>query len=141
MIQLRRAGLVADKEDVERHRIEFAKAHWVRLPSLLDQALLSRAISDIERGNWREGGVPGFYSESILESGPAVSLLRFVSNTPRFLKIISKITGCDSLTWFDGRVYRMQSNELSIPVVFSSRSVLGVPSFACIQLHSQPPLR
>jgi hypothetical protein len=109
MIQLRRAGLVADKEDVERLRIQFANAHVVRLPALLDSQLLSQALCYIERGNWREGGVSGFYSESILETGPAVSLLRFVSNSPKFLEVIGEITG-NALTWFDGRIYRMKAD-------------------------------
>jgi hypothetical protein len=110
MIQLRRAGLVADREDVERLRIQFAEMHWVRLTSLLEQQLLSRVLSDIEQGNWRESGAARFYSESNLEPGPALSLLKFVTNSPKFLEVISEITGCDSLNWFDGRVYRMQSN-------------------------------
>lgn len=108
MIQLRKAGCVADPEDVERLRSQFARTHWVRLPGLLEPHLLSLALSYIEQGQWREGGVSGFYSESVLEIGPAVGLLRFVSNTPRFLEVVGEITGCDSLTWFDGRVYRMK---------------------------------
>ena len=112
MIQLTRAGLVADGEDVEALRIKFEKEHWVRLPALLDPQLLSLALSYIEQGRWRENVVSGSvsYSEYVLENGAAVNLLFFVSNAPRFLQTIGEITGCDSLTWFEGRVYRMAPN-------------------------------
>jgi hypothetical protein len=108
MVHLRRAGLVADKEDVERLRVQFANAHVVRLPALLEPQLLSQALYLIERGNWRERERAGFYRESVLDTGPAVNLLRFVSNSPKFLEVIGEITATHPLTWFDGRVYRMK---------------------------------
>ena len=112
MIQLRKAGLVADAEDVKRLRSIFERTHFVRLQSLLDPQLLSLALSYIEQGNWRENVVIGSvsYSEYILEIGAAVNLLLFVSNSPRFLETIIEITGCKSLTLFEGRVYRMEPN-------------------------------
>ncbi len=112
MIQLGRAGLVADREDTERLRRQFEKMHWVRIPEMLDSQLLSLALTYIEQGHWRDSVVSGSvsYSEYILEPGAAVNLLHFVSNVPRFLETIREITGCSSLTWFQGRVYRMEAN-------------------------------
>jgi 2OG-Fe(II) oxygenase superfamily len=109
MIQLGRAGLVADREDVERLRIQFAKTHLVRIPGMLDSQLLALALPYIEQGQWRNKVQLGNYSEYVLEAGGAVNLLHFVSNAPSFLKTISEITGSD-LTWFEGRVYRMDPN-------------------------------
>jgi len=111
MIQLRRHGPLADKEDVERLRCQFEKTHWVLLPGLLDSHLLSLALSHIEQGRWREKEVEGFYSESVLEIGAAGNLLLFVCNTPAFLRVIGEITRFDSLTWFQGRVYRMKAGH------------------------------
>ena len=112
MIQLRKAGLVADREDVVRLRGQFEKTHWVRLTSVLDPELLSLALSYVEQGRWLEQVVSGTYSytEYVLENGAAANLLRFVSNASRFLETISQITGCDSLSWFESRVYRMEPN-------------------------------
>ena len=110
MIQLRRKGLVADRDDVERLRSAFDEKHWVRLSSLLDPELLSLVLSYLEQGKWVENVVSGAvsYTEYLLEKGPAVNLLFFVVNTPKFLETISAITGCKSLSLFDGRVYRME---------------------------------
>jgi hypothetical protein len=112
MIQLTKAGLVADREDVVRLRGQFKKTHWVRLTSLLDPELLSLALSYIEHGRWQEQVVSGTYSysEYVLEPGAADNLLRFISNAPRFLETIGEITGCDSLSWFESRVYKMEPN-------------------------------
>jgi hypothetical protein len=112
MIQLSRAGLVADREDVVELRRQFARSHWVRLPSLLDPELLSLALSNIEQGRWHERVVAksSYYSESILERGAAFQLLMFATNAPKFLETVSEITGYNSITWFEGRVYRMAPN-------------------------------
>ncbi len=113
-IQLGKAGLVVDREDVARLRREFEKTHWVRLSSLLDPQLLSLVLSYIEQGQWRENVVSGniSYSEYLLETGAAVNLLMLVSNGSRFLETISEIAGCNSLTLFEGRVYRMEPNVI-----------------------------
>jgi hypothetical protein len=109
MIQLGKTGLVADKEDVELLRSQFAKTHWVRLTSLLDSQLLDLTLSCIEQGQWRDKIHMGSYSEYALEVGGAVNLLHFVTNAPRFLETVSEIAGAN-LTWFAGRVYRMDPN-------------------------------
>src|SRR5271163_602226 len=100
MIQLRKSGLISDREDIERLRTQFAEAHWVRLSSLLDPQLLSLVLPYIEQGEWRENVVSGAvsYSEYLLETQAAINLLVFVTNTPRFLETISEITGCNSLS-------------------------------------------
>ena len=110
MIQLRKAGLVAHREDVQRFRSQFEEKHFVKLPGLLDPQLLSLVLSYIVQGQWQESAELGFYSESILENCAAPGLLQFVGNTPKFLETISEITRCDALTWFVGRVYRMRPN-------------------------------
>ncbi len=113
MIELRNARLVVEREDVAGLRSQFEKRHWVRLPGLLDAQLLSLALTYIEQGQWRDNLVSGSfsYSESVGEIGAASNLLHFASNTPRFLETIREITGCNSLTWFEGRVYRMEPNS------------------------------
>ena len=112
MIQLKKTGLVADRNDVEALRVQFEKVHWVRLTSVLDPELLSLALSYIQQGRWLEQVVSGTYSysEYVLENGAAGNLLRFVSNAPRFLEIISEITGYKSLSWFESRIYKMAPN-------------------------------
>jgi hypothetical protein len=108
MIELRKDGVVADREDVERLSSQFEKTHWVLLRDLLDPELLSLALSYIEQGQWLENRVLGFYYD--LEVGPALQLLHFMSNTPKFLETISEITGCNSLSWFDCRLWKMAPN-------------------------------
>src|SRR5437762_522972 len=105
MIQLRRAGLVADSQDIERCRREFTTTRRVHLKSLLEPDLLTMALALIERGQWWLNVKEGFYSEDVLEIGPAVQLLHFLMNAPKFMEVIGEITGISGLTWFHGRVY------------------------------------
>ena len=110
MIQLRKAGLVADREDVERLRIEFEKNHFALLRDLFDSHLLSLILSYLEQSPWMKCVEAGFYSDSELELGTGVELVHFMANVPSFLKTISEITGYNLLTWFEGRIYRMEPN-------------------------------
>ena len=110
MIQLRRDGFVADREEVERLRTQFENSNWVRLPGLLDPQLFSLVLSCIERSRWRDHKQPGFFSEYTLETGAAAELLHFVTNAPKFLATVGDITGFSAFTCFRGRVYRMEPN-------------------------------
>jgi hypothetical protein len=109
-IQLGKAGLVADRVDIEELRGRFERAHSVLIPGMLDPQLLTLALSYIEQGQWRELKYErwGYHYECVLAAGAAVSLLHFISNEPRFLETIGEITGLASLTWFQGTVYRMK---------------------------------
>jgi predicted 2-oxoglutarate/Fe(II)-dependent dioxygenase YbiX len=106
VIQLTRQGLEADPADLLRRHDEFARQHWVRLPALLHPDVLRPVLDDLDRGDWAEVSEE-FYTEAQPPDGPAVHLLRFLTNSPRFLEAAHAITGCGPFTWFDGRVYRM----------------------------------
>jgi predicted 2-oxoglutarate/Fe(II)-dependent dioxygenase YbiX len=108
VIQLTRHGLVADAADIATRREQFAREDWTRLPALLHPALLRQVLQDLDRGGWAEVR-EDFYTEAQPADGPAVHLLRFVTNSPAFLEAVHAVTGCGPFTWFDGRVYRMSA--------------------------------
>jgi hypothetical protein len=102
--------VVADRKDVERLCGDFQEKGCVRLPSLLEPALLTYVLDSLTLGRWNAYAQEGFDSEHQLEEGPALSLLHFVANWPAFFEVAGGITGCGPFTWFGGRVYRMASN-------------------------------
>ena len=60
-----------------------------------------------DRGRWITHEHEGLGREVILEDVRTLALLHFVANTPPFLGLVREFTGCDSITRFEGRVYRM----------------------------------
>ena len=108
MIQLTRAGLIADPADVERLRLEFQHAQFVRLPQFLQPDFFAFVERSIARSQW-EPHSAGFDSEEVLQPGSAVDLLHFVANWPQVLDLVHRITGCGPFTWFGGRLYRMRA--------------------------------
>ena len=110
MIQLRKSEVVADRQDIERFKIEFQQKQCVLLPKLLEPRLLDFLLDRLERGLWRNKIHGGIGVELILEDAPARGLLHFVANAPAFLRIVKEITACGPLTQFGGRVYRFLPN-------------------------------
>jgi 2OG-Fe(II) oxygenase superfamily len=111
MIQLRRSEVVADRQDIERFKIEFQEKQCVLLPKLLEPSLLDFLLDRLERGPWRDQIHSGIGVELTLEDAPARVLLHFVANAPAFLKTVQEITGCGPLSQFGGRVYRFIPNS------------------------------
>jgi 2-oxoglutarate-Fe(II)-dependent oxygenase superfamily protein len=111
MIQLRRSQVVADREDIERWKVEFREKHCVLLPRLLEPPLLDFLLERLEQGEWRDRVHEGIGIEVVLEDLPARGLLHFVANAPAFLRTVQEITGCGPLTQFEGRVYRFIPNS------------------------------
>src|SRR5690242_1803276 len=79
------------------------------LPNLIEPGLLEAIVRRIESARFVFHETDGVLSEfRLLDRGPAESLSFLVSN-PAFLRFIERITGCQRLGQFNGRVYRMTS--------------------------------
>lgn len=88
-------------------RDEFRVHHSVRLPALLNATLIASVLEGTKRGTWIGREHDGIGREVILDDARALDVLHFVANTPRLLALVKEITGCDTITTFEGRVYRM----------------------------------
>jgi hypothetical protein len=107
MIQLTRDGLVgsAHLEDLER---QFERERVFRLTGLLHPELLHMISTRLGSAAWvtRDDGT---IAREAAPVGPAPnSILNFVANTREFLELVRRITRCTRITWFGGRVYRLQ---------------------------------
>ena len=106
MIQLTKSGLACEC-DLNTLMHQFSEQHTARLRQLLHPDLIQMILEDLECGAWmpRDHGAIG--RELLLDGVRAVGVLRFVVNTPEFLKTVERITQCGSISVFDGRIYRM----------------------------------
>jgi len=97
-----------------REQARFRERHWLRLPALLDEPLLER----IERGlattvfhETRHRAVT-VDSGDLRVIGTAITeMLVLLCNDPVVLRAIDDITGCGTVTRFNGSIYRMVANS------------------------------
>jgi 2OG-Fe(II) oxygenase superfamily len=106
-IRVRRSGLSLDTSGLAELRARFETSQCVRLQGLLDPDLLSFLVDRLERGTWSERVHDGIGVEHVLDEDPALHMLFFLVNAPRFRDVIEAVTGCRPLTRFNGRIYRM----------------------------------
>jgi hypothetical protein len=101
-----RPGRHVDSQ-VETPSIGFQTTDTARLPGLIGPALVQAVHEGLNRGTWINHDHQGLGREMILEDVRTLALLHFVANTPAFLRLVRATTGCDAITRFEGRVYRM----------------------------------
>lgn len=110
MIQLTKSGVLVDDSTLRSLRSEFHRIHAIRLPQLLDSAVLGMLMERMARGSWLAQEYEGVGRDLVLQDAAAVDLLHFVANIPQFLHAVEEITDIRPLVRFDGRVYRMEAN-------------------------------
>jgi len=109
MIRLTRAGteFAGRPTDIDRLRRQFKRDHCVRLPRLLERGLLQQVLDRIERASVLPRAHECIGEELCLDDPVTISLLTFLANDPRFLRIVQQITECGLIGCWSGRVYRM----------------------------------
>jgi hypothetical protein len=106
VIQLTKNGFTCPA-DLDALAHQFTQQHTIRLPQLLHGDLMRTILGNIEQGAWRPYDHGEIGRELLLEGSGALQALRFVAQTPEFLKTVECITQCRPISVFDGRVYRM----------------------------------
>jgi hypothetical protein len=113
VIQLTRTGTIctAAERELDELRSEFERRHCVKLPGLIEPALLERILSEIDQADFfrREHALADAAPavELCMEPNTASALLLFLVSGDDFFRAIQAITGCGKIGSFDGRVYRM----------------------------------
>jgi hypothetical protein len=109
VIQLTRSGAVipAASEDVARLREQFGREQCLLLPRLIHADLLHAIQQRIDASEFRPFVHEGIGHDSNLVDQFTVHLLFFLTNDPRFLRVVREITACAAIDAFHGRVYRM----------------------------------
>lgn len=97
----------------ERHggfddlRKEFDRAHGLCLPQLLEPKLIDFILRGVEVAEFVPAMYEGIGTEYRMVSNRVTGLLEFVMNDLGLFAAIRRITGCESIGSFAGRVYRM----------------------------------
>ncbi len=112
MIQLTRTGTVLpDAGELMRLRDQFQRERWVRLPQLIEPALLEMLCSGLEHVAFRPRVDEGIGAEVCLEFCKTVASFSFLANNHQFFEAVKTITGCDRIGCFAGRVYRLMEGN------------------------------
>lgn len=96
--------------DLSALHAHFEARHFVRLPRLLDAALLDLVVKQVEEGTFVDRAHHGIGTELCLVPGVATGVLQMLFNDPAMLDAVAAITGCEGRC-FDGRVYRLSPTE------------------------------
>ena len=106
MVHLTKAGLTGAADLVELAH-QFEQSHAFCLPRLLHPELMQRISARLENCEWITQEDGKIAKEAVPTDPAAANVLNFAANTSQFLDLTRQITGCDQITWFGGRVYRM----------------------------------
>ncbi len=112
--------------EIARLHEQFEERHCVQIPQLLGPPVFDEIARQVAGADFKpirheefqfghaEGEEDvGFVEASMDEHTPAFALLHFLVNDPRLFEAVRKITGCDRIGRFDGRVYRMDPGAYS----------------------------
>jgi len=109
VVQLSRTGAVirATTRDRRRLRDEFDRRHCIRLPRLLDADAFRYIQRQFDAAVFADRVHQKISLELCMTENPALNLLNFLVNDPRFFDVVRGVTGCGRIGAFIGRVYRM----------------------------------
>jgi hypothetical protein len=104
---------LGSQDDLERFHYEFDRNHYLRLPQLLEPALLQTICQQIDTAPFYERVHPGIGSnkELCLPIGGPSGLLHVLFNGEPLFQLVQQITGCTRIGCFRGRVYRFAPNS------------------------------
>jgi hypothetical protein len=108
ILQLTSRGAVAQAapEALAALADSFRGARCVRLPRLIEPALLSRIHTAIERSAFVERHHGAIASELCMERNTTLGLLHFLANDAAVFDLVSRVAGVAGIRSFGGRVYR-----------------------------------
>ena len=111
-VQQTRAGLcLPDVRAEDALRATFTERSCVTLPRFLDATLLARLQARVARAEWRVlvHDVGELSTELLLLDDQVPGTLALLVQDPALLAFVQRLTGCDPIGSFIGRVYRMDA--------------------------------
>lgn len=106
------ALISASPERLQELRGQFAEQHWVKLPGFFSPGLIDRAATDLAEAEFQpltndnEIGV-----ESRMQPNGLSASLLWLMNAPGLLSAAREITGCEEISSFFGRVFRLEPSS------------------------------
>ena len=113
LVQIARDGTTytRDPREIAAARAHFEAHHWVKLPRLLDPALLSAVQQGVAAAQFVELRHEGVDPPSIdlhMQPNATSAMLELVTNDRVLFRAIEDVTGCAGLTRFSGFIYRLE---------------------------------
>ena len=114
MMQLTRRGLAftGTQADAESLRRCFEREHFLLLKGFLHPEIISLIQPCLARAEYFPAQYKHVGSELRMEPNAALDTLSFLANDANLLALVRKITGCDAIGIFQGRVYRLIPDPL-----------------------------
>jgi len=112
LLQQTRAGLcLPDARGEDALRATYAQRACVTLPRFLDAPLLAHLQARVARAAWRDlvHDVGELATELALLDDRVPGILALLVQDPALVAFVQRITGCDAIGSFIGRVYRMDA--------------------------------
>jgi hypothetical protein len=109
LIQLTRMGAVfsGSKADLRDLREQFKRDHYVVLPKLIEPELFQTIMQRVDSAKFQRHEFDGVVSQSVIDDPAIFHILLFLANMPSLHRLIERITGCQQITNFAGRVYQL----------------------------------
>jgi hypothetical protein len=109
MITIHNSGmnLSLTEEQLQHAREDFQQKHFIRLPRILSTELLEEFSLRISNSDWEERIHDNIGLEVCLSDKRIVALLNFLLNDQSLFRLLERITDCNRIGSFSGRVYRM----------------------------------
>lgn len=110
LVQIDRAATRFDPLHAGDARVHFARHHWLKLPALLDGAMLRHVQGELARAAFvevRHTSVDPPSVDVCMEPNPLSAMLELLCNDPVLLRAIESLTACSPLVRFNGFVYRL----------------------------------
>jgi hypothetical protein len=105
MIQLTRNGMTG-AVDIDALREEYRSLNTFRMRQLIHPDLMQYLSRRLEETSWKIRKHEKIGIELVPDDGIPESILYFVANLPAFLNVIRRITECDEIAGYGGRIYR-----------------------------------
>ena len=107
MIQVSRRGIkYSDSaESLDSVKAAFVSQNWIRFPGFLDPEFCEIIQRDLDNSEFQDRQ-KSFYTEVTPRNSAAPFAMLMMLNNTALFRVIEKITGCDNLTCFMGRIYR-----------------------------------
>jgi hypothetical protein len=109
MIRITKLGTIfsGSQEDVASLRQQLDREQCIRLPKYLDSELVPLIQPLIDCAEFKPESYDRVGSELHMMANPVWDLLHFLANDPQLFRFVRRVTGCDRIGCFFGRVYRM----------------------------------
>jgi 2OG-Fe(II) oxygenase superfamily len=109
MIQMTRQGLAfsGTPADAESLRQCFEREHYLWLKDFLHPDIISLILPFLKSGEYVPAQYKHVGSELRMEPNLAFDTLSFLANDAKFFGLVQAITGCGSIGYFQGRVFKL----------------------------------